>query len=76
MTMINLFIRVAACFMLVLSVGCNRLAVPGKSAKTPHVLVIGIDGLGAHGIGMVAWLFGFQLNKWTTGKPNEDAFYN
>ena len=30
----------------------NELEAAGKGKKTPHVLVIGIDGLGAHGVGM------------------------
>jgi predicted AlkP superfamily pyrophosphatase or phosphodiesterase len=40
--------------MMLLSVTCGTLSVQaGKKQKSsPHVLVIGIDGLGAHGIGM------------------------
>jgi predicted AlkP superfamily pyrophosphatase or phosphodiesterase len=30
----------------------NNLEAAGKAKKAPHVLVIGIDGLGAHGVGM------------------------
>ena len=43
-------------FLLVMSVlfltAANELEAAGKTKKIPHVLVIGIDGLGAHGVVM------------------------
>jgi len=48
----NLMISLVVCAMLVYTAGCDQPSAPGKPGKMPHTLVIGIDGLGAHGIGM------------------------
>ena len=57
------FFPVMTGILLIFLAAANDLEAAGKAKKTPHVLVIGIDGLGAHGVGMAKTPYLDELMK-------------